>query len=102
MDLLSVFKDFLQEEGITFRNPESESRFLDIVIEEVEVRIGHEITLGCTEEDIKVFDSLRDSEEIRKWLDKYAPDLEKMIAEQVWKMKEEIKKNKSIIMRSAS
>ncbi len=85
--------------GIRFINSEDEAKFLDIVVEEVEVRIGAQISSECTSEELKEFDNLHDSFKIGEWLKKHVPDYKRIVIREKVRMKEEIHDNVAYIMK---
>jgi len=86
------------EAGLSFDDKEDEKRFLDIVVEELEVRIGAEISSHCTNEELKEFDSLSLQEEVGKWLEKHVPDYKEIVKRNINQMKAEILEFSDVIM----
>jgi len=88
--ILSEFKEFVEKERIIFDDERDEGRFLEIVVEELEVRVGKEIASYCSSDEIEEFDSISDGQEIKKWLERKIPHYREIISKQTDKMKNEI------------
>lgn len=87
---LMEFKEFVEKEGIIFDDERDERRFLDIVVEELEVRIGAELSSNCSPEELDEFDSISDAQEVKKWLERKIPHYGKIVSKQKEIMKKEI------------
>lgn len=60
--------------GIRFRTAEETKAFADIILEELEVRIGEEISKRLTDRQLEAFDRCRGPVEARRWLDANCPE----------------------------
>ena len=68
-----------------FKTKEERERFKDLVREDLEVRIGEEISRGMSDEELRVFDGLSEPSECAEWLHSHCPGftdtVERVIAE---------------------
>ena len=86
---------FLQEMGLSAMPEDQKQKFLDYVQEELEVRIGERISKGLTEAQLSEFDTITDSAEAAKWLEKNRPDYREIVNRTIEEMKDEIRANRA-------
>lgn len=71
------FEKFDSEElaraGIKFEDAEDRKRFEELIMEELEVRIGEKISANMPEEQLLEFDRITDPTEAKNWLKKHCP-----------------------------
>lgn len=79
LNLLELSAESLNYVGIAFRTRNETRGFLDALQENLEARIGQEISKGCTEQELKAFNS---SSFPQLWLEERRPDY-KSVVEQV-------------------
>ena len=92
-------ENFLQEMGLSAMPEDEKQKFLDYIQEEVEVRIGERISKGLTEAQLNEFDQITDQAEATKWLEKNRPDFREIVTRTINEMKEEIRANRSKLIR---
>ncbi|MBR0488524.1 hypothetical protein IJJ39_02535 [Candidatus Saccharibacteria bacterium] len=86
--------NFLQEMGLSAMPEEQKQPFLDYVQEELEVRIGKQVSNGLTEVQLNEFDLISDPDEAAKWLEKNRPDYREIVSRTIEEMKAEIRANR--------
>ena len=86
---------FLQEMGLGSMPEEEKQNFLRYLQEELEVRIGEQISKGLTETQLNEFDMLTDQAAATKWLETYCPDYRDIVNRTIEEMKAEIRANRS-------
>lgn len=79
--------------GIRFKSDEDASLFAQIVREELEYRIGEEISRGLTKQQLAEFDSCNE-DEAAKWLDINCPNHRYITKEKAKELEKEIIKYK--------
>ena len=82
----------LETVGIGFATSEEAGRFVDTVMEELEVRIGEEISKCATEEELKEFDQSKTIEEAGRWLARHCPNYGEIVVEKQSEMEAELRK----------
>ena len=92
------FKGFAKKAGIVFDDDQDEIRFLDVVTEELEMRIGESISFHCKQKEIDEFETLTDIKEKEKWLEKYVPQYKIIVRKHTIKIKSEIRDFKDYII----
>ena len=91
---MEINEEFLREIGMGVMGEEEKQAFLDFVQEELEVRVGEEISDGMTEEQIREFEEAESDEEARAWLEKNKPNYREIVRNVTEGLKEEIKRNR--------
>ena len=87
-------EQFLQEMGLQAMPEEQKQPFLDYVQEELEIRIGQEISKGVPPEKLQEFDQLTEPADIIKWFEENRPDFREIVLRTVDEMKAEIRSNR--------
>lgn len=88
-------ENFLQEMGLSAMPADKKQDFLNYVQEELEVRIGERIARGLTEAQLQEFDSLTETADVAKWLEKNRPDYREIVSRTIAEMKQAIQQNRS-------
>ena len=83
--------------GIRFETEEETGAFADLILRELEIRIGEEISSRMTEEQLEEFDSCEGPEEEQKWLEKNCPDYRKIVFRKSDEFEQEIVRYKHMI-----
>ena len=91
-------ENFLQEMGLSAMPADKKQEFLNYIQEELEVRIGERIAKGLTEEQLQEFDSLTDTGEVTKWLERNRPDYREIVSRTIAEMKQAIEKNRTKLL----
>lgn len=87
-------EQFLQEMGLQAMPEEQKQPFLDYVQEELEIRIGQEISKGVPMEKLQEFDQLTEPADIIKWFEENRPDFREIVLRTIDDMKDEIRSNR--------
>lgn len=80
----------LHKVGFYFATEEETILFAEIIREELEIRIGDEVSSGLTEEQLSEFDNCISDFESKAWLELNYPDYPKIVQEQQLKMEREL------------
>ena len=96
---MKLDENFLREVGLLMMSEEKKEAFLRYVEEEIEVRVGEEISEGVSEEELAEFLAMETKEEAREWLKVHKPNFEEIIDKVVEEMKEEIRGNRERILK---
>ena len=91
-------ENFLKSMGLSAMPEDKKQDFLNYIQEELEVRIGQQIAIGLTDEQLREFDSLSDTQEIAKWLETNRPDYREIVNRCVDEMKQSIEKNRDKLL----
>ncbi len=86
----SELKGFVEKAGIVFDDEQDENRFLDIVIADLELRVGKSISSHCTHQELEEFEALSDVTEQKQWLEKHVPQYKTIVRRHGIKIKSEI------------
>ncbi len=93
-------QDRLSKLGIEFNSDEEASAFSALIQEELEVRIGEEISKRCSDEQLEVFDSLLGTKEASEWLENNVPDYRVIVHQKIDEIEKELIKYGKDIIRS--
>ena len=80
----------LRKLGIVFSDEARARRFCDLVQEDMEVRIGEEVTRDATEDEIDLFDRCVTDEEMEQWLNRYCPGYRSVVENTEREIEEEL------------
>ena len=83
--------------GIRFETEEETGAFADLILRELEIRIGEEISSRMTEEQLEEFDSCEGPEEGQKWLEINCPDYRQIVFRKREEFEQEIVRYKHMI-----
>ena len=97
MDFNRLDAEELASIGIRFETEAETCAFADLILRELELRIGEEISSRLTEEQLDEFDSCEEPEEGRKWLEKNCLDYRKIVFRKKEEFEQEIVKYKHMI-----
>lgn len=97
MDINRLDAEELASIGIRFETEAETRAFADLILRELEIRIGEEISSRLTEEQLEEFDSCDGPEEGRKWLEIYCPDYRQIVFRKKEEFEQEIVKYKHMI-----
>lgn len=81
--------------GLSAMPADKKQDFLNYVQEELEVRIGERIARGLTEAQLQEFDSLTETADVARWLEKNRPDYREIVSRTIAEMKQAIQQNRS-------
>ncbi len=97
--IYNELQEYVKSIGIHFFDSAEEKRFLEITIDELENRIGMELLLHCSEEELREFQSISDSELENEWLSKHYPAYREVVKKQKELLRDEIKTYKEEIKK---
>lgn len=80
IDFKNLSRQELARNGLLFESSEEAEMFIDIIQEEVEVRIGEAISKQATSRQLKEFDCITDPAEAKRWLEKNCPDYRSIVS----------------------
>lgn len=110
MQPLKLDDNFLQDLGLANLPDDQKEEFLQHVLETLELRVGIRLAEGLSKEQLDEFEKLtplpEDTAETAEqkqglalqWLEKNRPDYKKVVAEELEKLKEEIRENAGNIL----
>jgi hypothetical protein len=84
--------NFLASLGLGAMPPDEKEAFLSYIYEELELRVGMELSKDLSDEQLEQFEKLTNSDEdaALQWLEKHCPSYKKVVQEELDKLKEEI------------
>lgn len=93
---------FLEEMGLSEMAEGQKPKFLEYLQEELEVRIGEQISEGVAEEKLEEFDRATSPEEAAQWLEENRPDYRDVVMRTIEAMKAEIQENRDRLLGNAA
>ena len=87
----------LRSIGIRFETPEETEAFIDLMIEEAEIRVGDAISEGRTEDELDQFEQCITDDETEAWLNEYCPHFMTIIEDVNRQMEKELIQNRDRI-----
>ena len=95
MNLKEIFmalidERFMTEVGLSEMPAAEKQAFMEQATEELEVRVGRQISAGLTPEKMQEFEQIEDSAEISRWLNQNAPNFREEVMQVLAKFKQEI------------
>ena len=90
IDFQNISREELERNGLFFQTTEEAKLFAEIVVEDLEVRIGEEISSRSTQQQLEEFDRCKDPAECREWLDKNCPEYKTIISDKWRELEQEI------------
>lgn len=98
--------DFLQQVGLGNMPQEEKAPFLQHVYQELETRLGVELSKDLTDEQLDDFGEvvkIGKEETVKAWLDEHCPSYQKVIDTQIEKLRQEIlQSNAQLLHREPS
>jgi hypothetical protein len=93
---------FLASIGLGAMPVEEKEAFLSYIYEELELRVGMELSKDLSDEQLEQFEKLVDSDEdaALQWLEKHCPNYKKVVKQELEKLKEEIIASKDRLLTS--
>lgn len=82
--------------GIAFRTAQELDRFAEIIVEELQVRIGHAMSEACTPEQIKEVDQL-EGDEAAHWVHRNVPNCRDIVNKEKLRLEQELLEYRSQI-----
>lgn len=91
-------EQFLEEMGLSSMPAERKTEFLAYIQDELEVRIGEQISEGVAEERLEEFDAVETPEAAAEWLEENRPDFRDVVNRTIEAMKTEIRANRERLL----
>lgn len=84
--------NFLASLGLGAMPADEKEAFLSYVYEELELRVGMELSKDLSDEQLEQFEKLADSDQdaALQWLEKHCPNYKEVVKQELEKLKEEI------------
>ncbi|HWZ65511.1 MAG TPA: DUF5663 domain-containing protein [Patescibacteria group bacterium] len=95
--MIKLDDDFLASLGLAGMSTDDKKAFLQHIYEELELRVGVELSKGLTDQQLEEFGTIMDSgdqAESLKWLETNCPNYKDVVASELEKLKQEIISNK--------
>lgn len=92
---------FLQSVGLNDLPEDQKANFLQLLYEELEVRVGSRLSEGMDDKLLAEFVKLSDADDnvgALEWLEKNRPDYKQVVTEELEKLKQEVMQNKDKIL----
>lgn len=87
----------LQQIGIFFDDPAEAKLFADFVLEELEVKIGEQISNGMSQDQLQEFDRITNQKESVRWLERNKPNYRDIVEREQIEMAWNLLKNREKI-----
>lgn len=98
VNLNNLNKGELYKLRIHFDDEKDVKKFAEMVVEDLQVRIGEEISIGKTEDQLYEFDMCETTAQATKWLQKYCPEYRKIVERNLEEMETELFVNRYHIL----
>jgi len=89
-DMIRVDEDFMTEVGLAEMPAAEAIAFMEHAEEELEVRVGQEISAGLSDMQLNEFAGISDKQVARAWLEENVPDFREIVAKVFENFKQEI------------
>jgi uncharacterized protein DUF5663 len=90
--MFQLDENFLASLGLGAMPKDEKEAFLSYIYEELELRVGMELSKDLSDEQLEQFEKLAGSDEdaALQWLEKHCPNYKKVVQAELDKLKEEI------------
>ena len=96
---MRVDEEFMREVGLG-EMPEAEKQaFMQHAQEELEVRVGHHVGAGLTDQQMAEFEAIEDIDEATAWLERNVPGYRAIIEQVYEEFKKELLSERETILR---
>lgn len=103
--MFQLDENFLVSLGLGSMPAEEKEAFLSYVYEELELRVGTELSKDLSDEQLEQFEKLidgGDQDAALKWLEGHCPNYKEVVKQELEKLKEEIIASKDRLLGSES
>lgn len=103
--MFQLDENFLASLGLGTMLAEEKKAFLDYIYEELELRVGTELSKDLSDEQLEHFEKLIDSDNqdaALQWLEQYCPNYKEVVKQELEKLKEDIIASKDRLLGSES
>ena len=104
-DMFKLDDNFLKSLGLGDMPAEEKDAFLSYVYEELELRVGTELSKDLSDEQLEQFEKLIDSgdqDAAMQWLEAHCPSYKQVVKQELEKLKEEIIASRDRLLGSES
>lgn len=93
-----IDEQFMAEVGLGEMPAAEKQAFMEQATEELEVRVGQQISSGLTPEQMHEFEQIEDSTEITNWLNQNVPNFREEVLQVFNGFKQEVMQNRQQIL----
>lgn len=93
-----IDEEFMTEVGLGEMPAAEKQAFMEQATEELEVRVGQQISAGLTPEQMQEFNQIEDSAEVANWLDQNVPGFREEVLQVFRQFKQELMQNRQQIL----
>lgn len=93
-----IDEQFMAEVGLGEMPAAEKQAFMEQATEELEVRIGRQISAGLSLEQMREFEQIEDSAEITRWLNQNVPNFREEVMNVLMNFKQELMQNRRQIL----
>lgn len=93
-----IDEQFMAEVGLGEMPAAEKQAFMEQATEELEVRVGRQISAGLSLEQMREFEQIEDSAEITRWLNQNVPNFREEVMNVLMNFKQELMQNRQQIM----
>jgi DNA repair protein RadC len=93
-----IDEQFMAEVGLGEMPAAEKQAFMEQATEELEVRVGRQISAGLSLEQMREFEQIEDSAEITRWLNQNVPNFREEVMNVLMNFKQELMQNRRQIL----
>lgn len=93
-----IDEQFMAEVGLGEMPAAEKQAFMEQATEELEVRVGRQISAGLTLEQMREFEQIEDSAEITNWLNQNVPNFREEVLKVLSSFKQELMRDRQQIL----
>lgn len=93
-----IDEQFMAEVGLGEMPAAEKQAFMEQAVEELEVRVGQQISAELTPEQLQEFEQLQDNAEVASWLNQNVPDFRETVGKVYTAFKQELIQNQQQIL----
>ncbi len=93
-----INEEFMAEVGLGEMPAAEKQAFMEQATEELEVRVGQQISAGLTPEQMAEFSQIEDTAEVASWLNQNAPNFREEVMQVFANFKQELMQNRQQIL----
>ncbi len=95
---MALIDEFMAEVGLGEMPAAEKQAFMEQATEELEVRVGRQISAGLSLEQMREFEQIEDSAEITRWLNQNVPNFREEVMNVLMNFKQELMQNRQQIL----
>ena len=96
--MAQIDEQFMAEVGLGEMPAAEKQAFMEQATEELEVRVGRQISAGLSLEQMREFEQIEDSAEITRWLNQNVPNFREEVMNVLMNFKQELMQNRRQIL----